>query len=220
MTALRVLIADDHPVFRQGLRAVLAEADGVEVVGEAASGEEAVAAAVELQPDVVAMDLHMPGLNGVEATRRIVADSPHVVVLVVTMLEDDDSVFAAMRAGARGYLLKDADQTQIVDAIRSLSRGEVVFGPTIADRVLAYFASPRLLKPVVPFPELTEREREVLHLIAQGLSNDAITGRLFLSGKTVRNHISNIFSKLQLADRAEAIVRAREAGLGRELPRL
>jgi DNA-binding NarL/FixJ family response regulator len=136
------------------------------------------------------------------------------------MLEDDDSVFAAMRAGARGYLLKDADQTQIIDAIRSLSRGEVVFGPTIADRVLIYFASPRLLKPVVPFPELTEREREVLHLIAQGLSNYAIAGRLFLSGKTVRNHISNIFSKLQLADRAEAIVRAREAGLGSELPRL
>jgi DNA-binding NarL/FixJ family response regulator len=192
----------------------------VEVVGETASGGDAVAAAAELQPDVVAMDLHMPGLNGVEATRRIVAESPHVAVLVVTMLEDDDSVFAAMRAGARGYLLKDADQTQIIDAIRSLSRGEVVFGATIADRVLAYFASPRLLKPVEPFPELTEREREVLHLIAQGLSNGAIAGRLFLSGKTVRNHISNIFSKLQLADRAEAIVRAREAGLGSELPRL
>jgi DNA-binding NarL/FixJ family response regulator len=220
VTVLRVLIADDHPVFRQGLRAVLAGADGMEVVGETASGEDAVAAAAELQPDVVAMDLHMPGLNGVEATRRIMADSPHVAVLVVTMLEDDDSVFAAMRAGARGYLLKDADQTQIIDAIRSLSRGEVVFGPTIADRVLIYFASPRLLKPVVPFPELTEREREVLHLIAQGLSNYAIAGRLFLSGKTVRNHISNIFSKLQLADRAEAIVRAREAGLGSELPRL
>jgi DNA-binding NarL/FixJ family response regulator len=220
VTVLRVLIADDHPVFRQGLRAVLAGADGMEVVGETASGEDAVAAAAELQPDVVAMDLHMPGLNGVEATRRIMADSPHVAVLVVTMLEDDDSVFAAMRAGARGYLLKDADQTQIIDAIRSLSRGEVVFGPTIADRVLIYFASPLLLKPVVPFPELTEREREVLHLIAQGLSNYAIAGRLFLSGKTVRNHISNIFSKLQLADRAEAIVRAREAGLGSELPRL
>lgn len=219
MTALRVLIADDHPVFRRGLHAVLAGADGIEVVGEAATGEEAIAAAAELRPDVIAMDLHMPGLNGVEATRRIVADSPHTAVLVITMLDDDDSVFAAMRAGARGYLLKDADQSQILDAVRALSRSEVVFGPTIADRVLAYFASPRLLRPVVPFPELTEREREVLHLIAQGHSNDAIARRLFLSGKTVRNHVSNIFSKLQLADRAEAIVRAREAGLGSELPR-
>jgi DNA-binding NarL/FixJ family response regulator len=219
MTALRVLIADDHPVFRRGLHAVLAGADGIEVVGEASTGEEAIAAAAELHPDVIAMDLHMPGLNGVEATRRIVAESPHMAVLVVTMLDDDDSVFAAMRAGARGYLLKDAEQAQILDAVRSVSQGEVVFGPTIADRVLAYFGAPGLLKPVVPFPELTEREREVLHLIAQGHSNDAIARQLFLSGKTVRNHVSNIFSKLQLADRAEAIVRAREAGLGSELPR-
>lgn len=219
MSTLGVLIADDHPVFRQGLRALLSEAEGIEVVGEACTGEEAVALAAELQPEVVLMDLHMPGLNGVESTRRVVGASPHVAVLVITMLEDDDSVFAAMRAGARGYLLKDADQEQILDAMRAVSRGEVVFGPTIADRVLAYFASPRLLKPVVPFPELTEREREVLHLIAQGHSNDSIARRLFLSGKTVRNHVSNIFSKLQLADRAEAIVRAREAGLGGELPR-
>ncbi|MFZ0214406.1 MAG: response regulator transcription factor [Candidatus Dormiibacterota bacterium] len=216
---LRVLIADDHPVFRHGLQALLAAGSDVQVVGEATRGTEAVAMAIELQPDVVVMDIQMPELNGVEATRQILAASPHVRVLVLTMFENDDSVFAAMRAGARGYLLKDADEAEIVRSILAIGHGEAIFGPAIAGRVIAYFRSAGLLKPARPFPELTDREREVLELIARGLSNEAITSRLFLSRKTVRNHISNIFSKLELADRAEAIVRAREAGLAGELPR-
>jgi DNA-binding NarL/FixJ family response regulator len=212
--ALRILLADDHPVFRSGLRLLLAaEADGAaEVVGEATNGAEAVERARELQPDVVVMDLQMPELNGIEATARIVAESPHIGVLVLTMFEDDDSVFAAMRAGARGYLLKGADQAEIVRAIRAVGSGEAIFGPRIARRVIDYFATER--PAAVPFPELTAREREVLELIAQGRSNLDITRTLVLSPKTVRNHVSNIFTKLQVADRAQAIVRAREAGLG------
>jgi DNA-binding NarL/FixJ family response regulator len=216
---MKVMVADDHPVFRDGLRALLDTTDDVQLLAEVATGTAAVASARELQPDVVIMDLHMPELNGVEATRQITAASPHIAVLVLTMFEDDDSVFAAMRAGARGYLLKDALQDEILGAVRAVGRGDVVFGPGIAARVLAYFNTPGLLKPVVPFPELTDREREILQLIAQGHSNDTMARRLFLSDKTIRNHVSNIFSKLQVADRAEAIVRAREAGLGRELPR-
>jgi DNA-binding NarL/FixJ family response regulator len=213
MEPLRVIIADDHPVFRDGLRALLGSTGASEVVGEAATGIEAVSAATELQPDVVVMDLHMPGLNGIEATRQIVAASPHVGVLVLTMFEDDDSVFAAMRAGARGYLLKGAGQDEIVRAIHAVASGEAIFGPEIARRVMEYFSAPR---PPEPFPELTDREREVLELIAQGRSNPDIARSFVLSPKTVRNHVSNIFTKLQVADRAQAIVRAREAGLGRK----
>jgi DNA-binding NarL/FixJ family response regulator len=215
MEPLRVLIADDHPLFRDGLRALLASAPDTEVIGEAASGSEAIERALELQPDVVVMDLHMPEVNGIEATRRIVESSPHVGVLVLTMFEEDDSVFAAMRAGARGYLLKGSDHDETLRAIRAVGSGEAIFGAAIAERLMAFFASAPSALPQA-FPELTDREREVLELIARGETNAAIASRLSLSQKTVRNHVSNVFTKLRVADRAQAIVRAREAGLGRE----
>jgi DNA-binding NarL/FixJ family response regulator len=215
MERIRVLIADDHPVYRDGLRTLLDSLPDAEVVGEAASGEEAVAQALSLQPDVILMDLQMPGINGIEATRRILHTTPHIGVLVLTMFEDDDSVFAAMRAGARGYLLKGADQTEILRAIRSIAYGEAIFGPAIAHRLINYFANPSPPGPPQTFPELTEREREILGMIAQGQSNTEIADRLGLSEKTIRNNVSNIFSKLQVADRAQAIVKAREAGLGK-----
>lgn len=184
-----------------------------EVVGEAATGEEAVASALDLQPDVVVMDLHMPELNGIEATRRIVQTSPHVGVLVLTMIDDDDAVFAAMRAGARGYLVKGSNQTEILNAIRAVGSGEAVFGPAIARRLIEYFSSSPGGPPQV-FPQLTQREREVLELLARGEGNQAIARHLTLSQKTVRNHVSNIFNKLHVVDRAQAIVKAREAGIG------
>jgi DNA-binding NarL/FixJ family response regulator len=215
MESLRVAIADDHPVFRDGLRALLSSLPDVEVVGEASTGEEAVTLARQLHPDVVVMDLNMPGVNGIEATRRIIDDDPHANVLMLTMFEDDDSVFAAMRAGARGYLVKGSKQTEVVRAIEAVAAGEAVFGAPIAQRMIDYFSRVRTESGEPAFPQLTERERQVLDLIAQGHSNQTITQRLVLSPKTVRNHVSNIFAKLQVADRAEAIVRAREAGLGR-----
>jgi len=214
MDPVSVLIADDHPVFRRGLRTLLASVPDLEVVGEAATGAEVVTSAAATQPDVIVMDLHMPGLNGIEATRRVLQTSPHISVLVLTMLDDDASVFAAMRAGARGYLLKDADQDEIIRAIRAVGSGEAIFGPAIATRVVDYFAAPRPSLPPQAFPELTARERELLELLAQGHSNPEIAERLGLRHKTVRNHVSNIFSKLQVADRAQAIVRARQVGLG------
>lgn len=219
MDPLRVLIADDHPLFRSGLRALLGAVPDTAVVGEATTGEEAIALAAELQPDVIVMDLQMPGVSGIDATRRILDTSPHIGVLVVTMFEDDYSVFAAMRAGAKGYVLKDADEEDILHAIRAVGRGEAIFSPAVARRVIDFFTGARSEEsaqavPPRTFPELTAREREILDLIAQGLSNPEITARLYLSPKTVRNHISNIFSKLQVADRAQAIVRARQAGLG------
>ncbi|GAA2737937.1 response regulator transcription factor [Actinocorallia aurantiaca] len=209
---IRVIIADDHPMFRQGLRALL-EALGIEVVGEAENGPAAVRLAHDVQPDVVVMDLHMPGGNGIEATRTITRTSPHIGVLVLTMFRDDDSVFAAMRAGARGYLLKESGAEEIARAVRAVAAGEAIYGPEIARRVLTYFTEmPDPRKSA--FPELTDREREVLELIAQGRNNGEIAGILFLSPKTIRNHVSNIFMKLHVADRAQAIVLAREAGLG------
>jgi DNA-binding NarL/FixJ family response regulator len=210
-----VLLADDHPLYRRGLRQLLDSLESVTVLGEVEDGAAAVAAAQELQPDVVVMDLNMPGMDGVEATRRVVAASPHIGVLVVTMHDDDDSVFAAMRAGARGYLLKGADAAEIARAVQAVAGGEAIFGPSVARRVLEWFAAPRPAAMTAVFPELTEREHEVLDLIAAGRSNPDIAATLVLSPKTVRNHVSNIFTKLQVADRAEAIVLAREAGLGR-----
>lgn len=208
---LRLLLADDHPMFRGGLRLVLEAAGEFEVVGEAANGDEAVAMAADLQPDIVLMDLQMPGVNGIDATRQITSTSPHVAVLVLTMFDDDNSVFTAMRAGARGYVLKGAGDDEITRAIRAVGNGEAIFGPAIARRVLGYFSGPM---PAPAFPELTARERELLDLVAAGHNNAAIARQLSLSIKTVRNHLSNIFSKLQVADRAQAMIRAREAGLG------
>jgi DNA-binding NarL/FixJ family response regulator len=210
---LRVLIADDHPLFRDGLRGLLESVGDVEVVGEAASGETAVSLAHSLQPDVILMDLNMPGLDGIEATHRILHDSPRANVLVVTMYEDDESVFAALRAGARGYLLKGASQAETLRAIRAVGNGEAIFGPGVAARVMSYFAAPRPAGPQV-FPELTQREQEILQLIGQGCTNEEIAEQLVLSLKTVRNHVSNICGKLQVAGRAQAVLRAREAGLG------
>jgi DNA-binding NarL/FixJ family response regulator len=212
---IRILVADDHEAFRTGLEALLATIGGVEVVGSAADGESAVELAVEAQPDVVIMDLNLPGIDGIEATRRIVGTSPHVAVLVLSMYDDDDQVFGALKAGARGYLLKGADRAELARAIRGVTSGEAIFGPAIARRLVAFFAARPATEPTV-FPELTQREREILDLVARGLNNAQITQRLVLSPKTVRNHVSNIFSKLQVADRAQAIVRARQAGMGGE----
>ena len=208
---ISALVADDHPVFRQGLRALLDAVPDIQLIGEAADGDAAVTAALQLKPDVVLMDLRMPGLNGIDATRKIVTADPATGILVLTMFEDDDSVFAAMRAGARGYLLKGAEQEEVSRAIRSVAAGEAIFGPTIAHRLIGYFSS----TSTRAFPELTARERQVLDLIAQGRNNRAIADTLGLTVKTVRNHVSNVFNKLQVADRAGAIVKAREAGLGR-----
>lgn len=211
---VRVVLADDHPVFRLGLRALLDAAAEVLVVGDAASGTEAVALALDLRPDVVVMDLDMPEVGGIEATRRITAAAPEVAVLVLTMFEDDDSVFAAMRAGARGYVVKGADSPEVLRAIAAVAEGEAIFGPSVARRVLGYLTRPLAARDPRVFPELTDREREILELIASGTSNGQIASRLSLSPKTVRNNVSSIFTKLQVADRAEAIVRARRAGLG------
>jgi DNA-binding NarL/FixJ family response regulator len=220
MTAIRILIADDHPVFRFGLRALLNAMSDTEVVGEATAGHEVIEQATSLRPDVILMDINMPGVNGIEATRRIREARLESRILIVTMLEDD-SVFAAMRAGAHGYLVKGAEPAEVLRAIRVVADGEAIFSPAIAERLIHYFATPPAAMRDTPqsagaavFPDLTEREREVLALIAQGLTNSAIAERLVLSPKTVRNYITEIFSKLQVADRAQAIIRARSAGLG------
>ncbi len=198
MDTIRVLIADDHPFYREGVRTMLGAVSGIEAIGEAATGEEAIAAAARLQPDVVLMDIKMPGINGIEATRRIVQTRPHIGVLVVTMFDDDDSVFAAMRAGARGYLLKDAALDEVVRAVTAVARGEAIFSPAIAQRLMGYFSRARSSPPPA-FPELTDREYEVLTMIAERRSNPEIAARLVLSPKTVRNHVSNILS-LEFAD--------------------
>jgi DNA-binding NarL/FixJ family response regulator len=212
---IRVLIADDHPVFRDGLRALVESAPDLDLAGEATTGTEAVDLAASGRPAVILMDLSMPELSGIEATRRILEADPGVGILIVTMSEDDESLFAAMRAGARGYIPKDAERGQILSAIRATALGEAVFGASIARRVADFFAAPR--SPAAePFPGLTERENEILELIAQGRSNGDIAATLAIAPKTVRNHVANVFNKLQVADRSQAIVRAREAGLGRE----
>jgi DNA-binding NarL/FixJ family response regulator len=214
MEPIELLIADDHPTFRRGLRALLRNEPGVAIVGEVETGDDAVTFAERLQPQIVLMDVQMPGCNGIEATRQILAQSPHIRILMLTMFDDDDMVFAAMQAGARGYLLKGADKGEILRALRAVASGEAIFGPAIAARMMRFFA-PRPAEPARPFPELTGRELEVLSLLAQGQSNSAIAERLVLSLKTVRNHVSNILAKLEAADRTEAIDRARNAGLGR-----
>ncbi len=242
MNPIRVLIVDDHALFREGLRALFAAQTDIEVVGEAADGDSAVTQAAALQPDVILMDIHMPGVNGLDATRRILqadqspaaspppsspqsSSSSFIIhpsslppaIIMLTMAEEDASVFAAMRAGARGYVLKGARHTDILQAIRAVAAGQVIFGPGLAARLMSYFENlalgPRPPGPD-PLPELSDREREVLKLMAAGDNNKEIADRLVISGKTVSNHITNIFSKLQVATRAEAVARAREAGLG------
>lgn len=213
---IRIILADDHRFFRDGVRALLESIAEFAVVGEAATGEEAVALAVQLCPDVVLMDLQMPGVNGVEATRRILQAHPQTGVLIVTMFEDTDSLLATMRAGARGYILKDADEDELIRSIQAVAKGEALFGPPLARRLLQYISRVTPSAGREAFPELTEREREVLALLAQGLSNQELAERMGLSLKTARNHVSNVLSKLQVADRVEAIARARAAGLGSE----
>jgi DNA-binding NarL/FixJ family response regulator len=218
MEAIHVLIADDHPLYRDGMRGLLDSVADIEVVGEATTGDEVVQLSEKLQPDVILMDIKMPGINGIEATREILHVSPHIGVLVVTMFEDNDSVFAAMRAGALGYLLKDARGEEVLRAIRAVNDGEAIFGPGVAQRLIAFFSAekPPTAAPQT-FPELTPREEEILILITQGHGNREIAELLYISLKTVRNHVSNIFTKLQVADRAQAVIRAREAGLGGDL---
>jgi DNA-binding NarL/FixJ family response regulator len=216
MEPTTVIIVDDHKSFRKGLISLLESVPDINVIAEAPSGQEAILLAARLQPDVILMDLQMPGVTGIEATRQILHTSPHIAILVITMFEDDDSVFSALRAGARGYLLKGALKAEILRAIRGICNGEAIFGPAIARRVLHYFSSRPNFEaaPVDAFPELTDRERELLNLMASQLSNQEIAVHLDISLKTVRNHVSNIFSKLQVVDRSQAIFRARQAGLG------
>ena len=210
---MRVLVVDDHPLYREGLAMALDTMEQVEVVGQAADGTTAVELATSLAPDVVIMDLHLPGMSGVEATRQLLAARPDTGVLVLTMLESDDSLFAAMRAGARGYVLKGADRGEIERALRTVAAGEVVFSSGVAASVTAWFRAGGSTAQE-PFPELTEREREVLDLVARGLTNTEIAARLVVSDKTVRNHVSNVFAKLHVTNRSGAVARARDAGLG------
>ena len=212
---LTVVLADDHPVVRGGLRALLESIAGVRVVAEAVNGREAIQAAVAHRPDVLLVDIQMPELDGIDATRAVLAVAPQTAILVLTMFDDDDSVFAAIRAGARGYILKGADQAEILRAVRCVADGGVIFGPRIARRIDRLLTGAGPMPTDMPFPQLTDREREVLDLIATGLANGQIAERLHLAAKTVGNHISSIFAKLQVADRAQAIIRARDAGLGR-----
>jgi DNA-binding NarL/FixJ family response regulator len=215
-TPIRVLVADDHRFFRDGLRALLDSAQDLELVGEAGDGEEVVAQAAVLHPDVILMDLQLPKINGVEATRRILTSQPKVNVLVLTMFEDTDTVLAAMRAGARGYILKDTDEEALLRSVRAVASGEALFGPGVAERIMRYLAEATPSTGRAAFPELTEREREVLSLLALGLSNQELADRMGISLKTARNHVSNILGRLQVADRTEAVARARAAGLGAE----
>jgi DNA-binding NarL/FixJ family response regulator len=211
MNPIRILIADDHPMFRFGLRALLSAEPDTEILGEAINGQEAVSLAASLNPDLILMDINLPHLNGIEATRQIVKQNPGIGILIITMFEDD-TIFAALQAGARGYILKGAEGEETLRAIRAAANGESIFSPAVAQRLSHFFAQTST-QTVAAFPDLTPRERDILRLIAQGLTNAAIADRLVLSPKTVRNQVSLIFSKLQVTDRAEAIIKAREAGL-------
>lgn len=214
MDNLRIMIVDDHPLFRKGMRTLLESVPDLDVVAEAPTGKEAIDLAASLQPDLILMDLQMPDGGGLAATRQITAVSPHIQILVVTLFEDDDSVFAALQAGARGYILKDAEENDMLRAIRAVGNGEAIFSPVIATRLMNYFTTSRASIPQEVFPELTGREREILNMIASGETNNQIAERLTISLKTVRNHVSNIYSKLQVVDRTQAAIRARDAGLG------
>jgi DNA-binding NarL/FixJ family response regulator len=214
---IRVLVADDHPVFRRGMRAILGAEPDTDLLGEATNGEEAVTLALELRPDVILMDLNMPNLNGIEATRRILQANPDTAILMLTMFEDDKSILAAMRAGAHGYVLKGADGAEMLRAIHAVASGEAIFSPTITRRLTEYFATSggdSKASSAQAFPNLTEREHEILSLMAEGYTNGAIASRLYLSPKTVRNYVSSIFTKLEVSDRSQAIVQARKAGVG------
>jgi DNA-binding NarL/FixJ family response regulator len=213
VTPLRVVIADDHPIVREGLSALLSSVPGFEVVALARTGRDAIQEVVLHRPDVALLDLQMPELDGFAATRQIARSAPEVAVLVLTMHDDDESVFTAMRAGARGYLVKGAEQEEILGAIRAVAAGEAIFGPAVAQRVLAFFSGAPPASSDA-FPELTDRERRILDLLAAGLTNAEIGRRLSLAPKTVANHVSSIFVKLQVAGRAQAIIKARDAGLG------
>lgn len=209
---IKILIADDHTLFREGMQAILSTVPDCAVVGEAIDGEDAIHKAVELSPDIILMDIQMPKMNGIDAARRVLLAQPQVGIIMLTMLEDDASVFAAMRAGARGYILKGADKAEVLKTVRAVAEGEALFGPAIAQRITRFFSA-GVMGVAQPFPDLTVRERDVLALIAQGRNNTEIADRLVISAKTLSNHISNIFSKLQVADRAQAIVKAKDAGL-------
>ena len=218
MKPIRVLIADDHALFREGVNAILKSVPDIEQVGEAGTGQEALALVSDLKPDVILMDIQMPDLNGIEATQCILKAQPDVGIIIVTMLEDDDSLFSAMQAGARGYVLKGADKAEMIKSIRAVAEGDAIFGPAIASRLLSFFhekpARSRSKTPSTAFPDLTYREREILTCIARGDTNSEIAEQLTVSLKTVRNHVSNIFNKLQVTNRAQAAIRARDAGLG------
>jgi DNA-binding NarL/FixJ family response regulator len=220
MAPIRVLIVDDHALFRDGLCAILTTASDVEVVGEAANGREALQKVAALSPDVVLMDIQMPDMSGLEATRRTLETDPEIGIIMITMLEDDDSLFAAMRAGARGYVLKGADKAEMLRSIRAVAQGEAIFGPAIANRLTGFFQQVNVALQghdrARAFPDLTDREREILELIALGRNNHEIAARLHITIKTVSNHISSIYNKLQVADRAQAIILARDAGMGRD----
>jgi DNA-binding NarL/FixJ family response regulator len=213
--AINILIADDHTLFREGLVALFNSVSEMEVIGTAEDGQQVIRMAENLQPDVILMDIQMPKINGIAATREIIRTSPHIGVIIVTMFEDDDSVFAAMKAGARGYILKGADQDEMLMTIKAVARGEALFGPSIAARLME-FMSAVSRKEEKLFPELTKRERQVLELIAQGLDNAEIANQLTISIKTVSNHVSNILNKMQVTDRVQAVIRARDAGMGRK----